>query len=614
MVAPVPSQTKVTTPYGKKGSAWSTGYHTGVDFAAPAGRAVVAARPGIVEIKSQAWAGPNLVIVNVGGGQKDIYGHMRSRSVSAGDRVQAGQKLGEVGTMGNSTGNHLHFEVQINGKSVNPAGAISWREGQILPPPIEGIPDSGVGSTTGVQGAANKGDFDKVRALIDIDSLRSSTLFNPPMWDGQRLPRMYKAQEQEGMNWWKEIHGKGFGRGWIVRDPAALEGVGNLDPHDHYKPTNDETGEEEPLAEGVTQDKVINISQYQLGEKYGFRFLMNPSTNQETYSSAAGVDIGGFLTDVARADAPPVVVETGVRMSVNLLLDRQMDHKMFSMKGSSDATWLADFYEHIIRDEDMEGLHKYGTAWDLEYLFRCVNGNPPSAPMWHGRITSDFGILVPYPIIISIGDGPGVRRIRGSIMGATFKHTMFAPGMIPIRTNVTLSIRRHSDSWYTNEHINEENKDDSAGGTPDPDTFFPGGGGVVEKPPQPGSPKPTGTRAQNIEIAKPIFGTYRTKYGWNDEDWNALIKLWDGESNWNHLAKNPDSNATGIPQAVPYWHPDTNNDAWRKSPAKQIAWGLEYIRVKSAWSGGPGGGNNGKPYGRPKVAYDKWLARKPHWY
>jgi hypothetical protein len=633
MVAPVPSQTRITTPYGQKGSSWSSGYHTGCDFAAPAGRNVVAARPGIVEIKPQGWAGPNMVIVNVGGGQKDIYAHMRSKTVSAGQRVQAGQKLGEVGTLGNSTGNHLHFEVQINGRSVNPAGAIKWREGMVLPPPPEedGSASGSTGSSSGSGSAGSSeaaGNFDAVRDLIDIQHLRRQTVFNPPLWDNLRQARMYNAQLKEGQgsqDWWSGIHGpEAFGKGWITRDPAALESVAGLPEHDHYEgPIDPETGEVEEFAPSTIRTEVIHVDNYRpsAGPLYGFRFLFNPGTNSENYATPSGVDTGQYLADVAAADAPPVVQNTGSSMTLNLLLDRQMDHKMFSLYGINDRARTQKFYEAIgiqgWNEDDYEGLLKYGTMWDLEYLFRCVNGQPPGATMWHGRKTSDFGVLVPYPVLVSIGDGPKVRRIRGSIMQASFHHTMFAPGMIPIRTQVSLGISRHSDSWYTNESTEGESKDDSAAGSSGsvtvPGVEGPAGGVHIPAPtpdnvPGYGSSKPGSRRDQNIAIAKPIFDTYRSKYGWNDADWTALIKLWDGESSWNHLAKNPSSNATGIPQAIPRWHPETNNDAWRKTPAKQIAWGLEYIRVKSRES------NKGTPYGRPSRAYSTWLSRKPHWY
>ena len=67
---------------------------------------------------SNAWG--NYVVVNHGGGTATLYAHMSKRLVSVGDKVSKGDVLGEVGSTGYSTGNHLHFEIIKNGTSVDP--------------------------------------------------------------------------------------------------------------------------------------------------------------------------------------------------------------------------------------------------------------------------------------------------------------------------------------------------------------------------------------------------------------------------------------------------------------------------------------------------------------
>jgi murein DD-endopeptidase MepM/ murein hydrolase activator NlpD len=106
----------VDTPYGRRGPYWScdrdaqgNGKHTGADFAAAAGTKVVAARPGsLVHCSHGSSFGNHQVEVRCDDGTRDFYAHMRSRT-SEGD-IQAGQKVGEVGSEGNATGPHLHFE------------------------------------------------------------------------------------------------------------------------------------------------------------------------------------------------------------------------------------------------------------------------------------------------------------------------------------------------------------------------------------------------------------------------------------------------------------------------------------------------------------------------
>jgi len=98
-----------------------TRMHHGVDIGAGYGTAVTAAGSGIVHETTRSSRGyGNKVIINHGNGRTTLYAHLSSISVSRGQAVQTGQKIGEVGSTGLSTGPHLHFEVRINGKSTNP--------------------------------------------------------------------------------------------------------------------------------------------------------------------------------------------------------------------------------------------------------------------------------------------------------------------------------------------------------------------------------------------------------------------------------------------------------------------------------------------------------------
>ena len=115
--------------WGRAGSHWAR-MHTGTDFSVACGTPVLAATSGRVVIRTdEAWAGRWLVQVSTGIGQLTTwYAHMQSVTVSSGQTVAAGQQIGEVGNLGNSTGCHLHFEVHPSGgsiyqDSVNPS---SW--------------------------------------------------------------------------------------------------------------------------------------------------------------------------------------------------------------------------------------------------------------------------------------------------------------------------------------------------------------------------------------------------------------------------------------------------------------------------------------------------------
>lgn len=96
--------------------------HTGIDFAVPQGTSIHAADSGTVVLAEWYSGYGYCVIIDHGGGVWTLYGHIREGGikVSQGQRVERGQTIAESGSTGRSTGPHLHFEVRINGKPVNP--------------------------------------------------------------------------------------------------------------------------------------------------------------------------------------------------------------------------------------------------------------------------------------------------------------------------------------------------------------------------------------------------------------------------------------------------------------------------------------------------------------
>jgi murein DD-endopeptidase MepM/ murein hydrolase activator NlpD len=113
----------ITSPFGWRTNPLGGGpeFHQGLDIAAPMGTAVTAAAAGSV-IMAQWYGGyGNYVLIDHGGGYSTGYGHLSAIYVSVGQSVARGQAIGAVGSTGQSTGPHLHFEVRIAGKPVDPA-------------------------------------------------------------------------------------------------------------------------------------------------------------------------------------------------------------------------------------------------------------------------------------------------------------------------------------------------------------------------------------------------------------------------------------------------------------------------------------------------------------
>ncbi|MFO1527662.1 MAG: SH3 domain-containing protein [Turneriella sp.] len=89
-------------------------FHTGVDLGAGAGTPIYAAGDGVVELTNDNTGYGLLTIIRHENGLVTYYAHQSRRRKNVGDRVTAGEVIGEVGTTGNSTGNHLHFEIRTN--------------------------------------------------------------------------------------------------------------------------------------------------------------------------------------------------------------------------------------------------------------------------------------------------------------------------------------------------------------------------------------------------------------------------------------------------------------------------------------------------------------------
>jgi murein DD-endopeptidase MepM/ murein hydrolase activator NlpD len=117
-----PSQGYITSGFGSRSDPFTGGraHHLGIDFSARTGDPVLAAAGGVVSFAGVKNGYGNVVEVDHGNGYTTLYGHNSRLVVRAGDIVRAGQQLAKAGSTGRSTGPHVHFEVHVNGRPVNP--------------------------------------------------------------------------------------------------------------------------------------------------------------------------------------------------------------------------------------------------------------------------------------------------------------------------------------------------------------------------------------------------------------------------------------------------------------------------------------------------------------
>ena len=127
MLWPVPGYRTITSYYGMRVHPITGVYklHSGVDVGAPTGAKFVAMADGIVVKAAYTTGYGNMVIIDHGGGIQTLYAHGSAIIASQGQKVSAGDPVLKVGSTGYSTGPHAHFEVRVNGNTVNPLNYVS---------------------------------------------------------------------------------------------------------------------------------------------------------------------------------------------------------------------------------------------------------------------------------------------------------------------------------------------------------------------------------------------------------------------------------------------------------------------------------------------------------
>lgn len=114
----------VNSEFGRRQSPWdgAAEQHTGLDIGTPARTPVQAPAPGTVVMANAGGDYGRHVMLDHGNGVRSLYGHLSEIDVTPGQQVEKGQVIGRVGSTGRSTGPHLHYEIRVHGKPVDPRG------------------------------------------------------------------------------------------------------------------------------------------------------------------------------------------------------------------------------------------------------------------------------------------------------------------------------------------------------------------------------------------------------------------------------------------------------------------------------------------------------------
>ncbi|MGB3221611.1 MAG: M23 family metallopeptidase [Desulforhopalus sp.] len=117
-----PVKGQITSRFGKRKDPFNQkpSYHTGIDFRGKKGEPIYATADGVVKKAFRNGGYGNFVVIDHGNGYTTSFAHMQKYIVQKGDRVERGQTIGFIGNTGRSTGSHLHYEVALDNKPINP--------------------------------------------------------------------------------------------------------------------------------------------------------------------------------------------------------------------------------------------------------------------------------------------------------------------------------------------------------------------------------------------------------------------------------------------------------------------------------------------------------------
>lgn len=272
----------------------------------------------------------------------------------------------------------------------------------------------------------------------------------PHQWSIPLQPKIVDSDIISGANESiKDFHGLRRGRIWYWNTSGDITQI------------DSSTGNTVTAAEKVSGTNVVGGSEINLEDRnYAFQFLWNPETI--AVNVARNMDITPSAADALR-------VVTGVfpgqeTVSLNILLDRTNDFACIkhASKGTlADLRTFDGYYKNRYPNElpqdfgaEMDALLRQGTLYDLEYLFRAVNGSgfigPDGKPGYYtnllNRVTANIGYLQPTLLGIELGPTQDSLSYVGWISNLSMNHTKFTETMIPLQTQVSISIECFSGS------------------------------------------------------------------------------------------------------------------------------------------------------------------------
>lgn len=195
-------------------------------------------------------------------------------------------------------------------------------------------------------------------------------------------------------------------------------------------------------------DNIKSVKALEGPKQWGFRFMYNPTSFSYNSSSNNNVDWTLGASD------PTILLSGNSNVSVELYLNRIADMSFLRdyTNGKIENASLENAYGRALNKEEIEGILHRGTEYDIEFLYRVLNGDPLKNPLLfdpnYNGVTSDFGYTTAVPCWMYLNEN---LRYYGSVASFQVNHVMFDLNMVPMLTVVGINFARYPALWGTNK-------------------------------------------------------------------------------------------------------------------------------------------------------------------
>jgi len=279
---------------------------------------------------------------------------------------------------------------------------------------------------------AKCGDSVSQQSDKSVPEVRDENLdWNPPThWDARRRSNAHRLKYEQMF----DEDGNLFGDIDELKIPAAFD-----------KPDT-KLGK---IYQDINGAKTLNFnpstlsassSNYTAGHRWGFRFMYNPTTI--TYSTASNNSVDWTL---GQAD-PAILMSGNQNVTIEIYINRIPD--MSYLRMNKPRVSETTVYGRPLNVKEREGILNRGTEYDIEFLYRVLNGTPLNnslllSPSYKGA-TSDFGYTTGVPCWLSLNEN---LTYFGSVASFNVNHAMFTEYMVPMLSTVSITFSRYPALW-----------------------------------------------------------------------------------------------------------------------------------------------------------------------